>query len=99
MLLTKDHPAGIEPGGLDICGRAVTRGSGLAVFFGVGSGALLGATFFLARLTAAGVFFLFEVNFVMVFVDDLIFQVIERLVGQDAEFALEFSAPFPVFAH
>ena len=65
----------------------------------VGSGFVLGAALLFGGFAAAGVFFLFEVNFVMVFVDDLIFQVIERLVGQDAEFALEFPAPFPVFAH
>ena len=35
----------------------------------------------------------------MFFVEYLILEVVEGLVGQDAEFALEFPAPFPVLAY
>ena len=78
--VNEDRPAGIGLGGLDVHGSAMAqRGSLLAVFV-VGS-TLLGASFFLARLAAAGVFFFFKVNLVTVFVDDLVLEVVERLVG------------------
>ena len=60
---------------------------------------MLGASLLLSRLAAAGVFFFFKVYLVTVFVDDSVLEVVERLVGHDAEFALELPAPFPVFTH
>ena len=94
----KGRPAGIVQGGLDVCSQGSDLLSVLTVVFVFGS-MFLGAAFFLARLTAAGVFFFFKVDLVAFFVEYLVFEIVERLVGQDAEFALEFPAPFPVFAH
>ena len=78
-LCEKTAPAGIAGAAwMSVTGDADKWGeaSFLAVFISLGS-VFLRPSFFLAGLAAAGVFFLFEVNFVAFFVEDLILQVIE----------------------
>ena len=78
---------------------AISISGSLAVVISVGSGTLLGASLLLGGLAAAGVFFLFKVNLVTFSVQYLVFEVVERLVRENAELAFEFPSPFPVVTH